>query len=637
MKALLATLSILFALTRSGLADTPVAGSPDLVVHLLDYLAKDYGGAVHDGKVVNQSEYEEQVEFAKIVLENMAQIATLNSNQEYKAEAKTLAETIRAKGPSYKVTDTARHLQQETIRILNLVVEPKDWPSLAHGAQLFQSLCVSCHGATGQGDGPAGTALEPKPANFHDPDLIAASSPYQFYNAVRLGVPGTGMVAYSQLSDRDAWAIAFYLKSLPHKKPEKSPAAADTFNLEQVSTLSDAAMAEKLGGSNAENLTTIAALRTRSAEDNKQDHLAFASSLLDQSLAAASRGDVDQAKNLALRSYLEGIEPIEPKLKANAPELVPQVEKAYGNYRTALSFDSPQEELQDKVRDINTSIAQIRRVFAESQMSPAVAFGASFSILLREGFEAVLIIILLISILRALGHPEAVKWVHIGWFAALVVGVIAWFASGFLVAISGLERELMEGIISLFAVVVLLYVGFWLHRYAAAKQWREFLERKLKGSLSSGRYITLAAISFTAVFREAFEVVLFLRAIWLDLDQTGQNYAGAGVMASFVLLIACSYFVIKESRRLPLGLLFQFCSWTMVMLAIILAGKGAHSLQEAGWLGNTSTSLWPNWDLLGFYATVQTSAVQLAVILVFAVLWYSDRYRANKKTPAAAA
>jgi high-affinity iron transporter len=80
-------------------------------------------------------------------------------------------------------------------------------------------------------------------------------------------------------------------------------------------------------------------------------------------------------------------------------------------------------------------------------------------------------------------QPQAVRWVHFGWVAAITVGIAAWFASGLLLSMSGLSRELLEGVISLLAVVVLIYVGFWLHRYAEMKKWRSFLETKLKAGL----------------------------------------------------------------------------------------------------------------------------------------------------------
>jgi high-affinity iron transporter len=190
---------------------------------------------------------------------------------------------------------------------------------------------------------------------------------------------------------------------------------------------------------------------------------------------------------------------------------------------------------------------------------------------------------------------------------------------------SGLSRELLEGGISLLAVLVLIYVGFWLHRYAEMKRWRAFLEGKLKAGLNKGSYFALAVVAFMAVFREAFEVVLFLRAIWIDLDPSGQNVAGLGIFASLAILILISYLAVKESKKLPLGLLFQVCSWTMMALAIVLAGKGIHSLQEAGFVGVNPSGIALRIDLLGVYPSYQTLIAQFLLIALFAVLLLRDR------------
>jgi high-affinity iron transporter len=128
-----------------------------------------------------------------------------------------------------------------------------------------------------------------------------------------------------------------------------------------------------------------------------------------------------------------------------------------------------------------------------------------------------------------------------------------------------------------------------------------------------------------AVFREAFEVVLFLRAIWIDLDQSGQNIAGAGILSSLAILIVLSYFAIKESKKLPLGMLFEVCSWMMMALAIILIGKGIHSLQEAGFVGADAVGIPLRIDLLGIYPSYQTLVAQLVLASLFAVLFISAR------------
>lgn len=597
--------------------------SPELVVHLLDYLAKDYGGAVQGGKVISQGEYDEQIEFGGIVEKNSKGVSKLSADQEFMKGVAQLQHLIKAKGAPEDVSKLARKLQQDAIRLAGIEVAPATKPDLALGKTLYQANCVSCHGNTGHGDGIAGTNLDPKPANFHDAELVWNSAPYKFYNTIRLGVPGTGMASFSHLSDSEVWALAFYLKSLPYSAAaiEKS---SSHLSLAEVATLTDAEIAERMGKKKEEAVAVIGSIRSNPGGPGDQDPLKVADQHLKESLEHAKNGDYEKAGTSALRSYLEGIEPVEPKMRTNIPGAVEDIEGMMSAYRSSLSSKAPIEELTLSASKISVRLKDIGAQFSQNQMSPGVAFWASFSIFLREGFEAVLIIIVLISILRAMGQPEALKWVHFGWISAVGLGVAGWFASGALMSISGMGRELMEGAISVLAVIVLLYVGFWLHRYSEMKKWRAFLESKLRHGLSQGNFLALAVVAFMAVFREAIEVVLFLRAILMDLGPSGQNAVGAGVFSSFVLLMGISVLAVRESKRLPLGLLFKVCSWTMVVLAFILAGKGAHSLQEAGFLGVSTLSFWPRLDVIGMYPSVQTLSAQIAVVALMLYLLVNE-------------
>ena len=465
------------------LAFSSEGASPDIVVHLLDYLAKDYGGAVRDGKVVSKSEYAEQMEFAEIVEKNSRGFEKLKSDSTFMSGVDRLRKLIRSRGAVEEVSKLARELQQSAIQLAGIEVAPTNWPDLSIGAKLYQANCVSCHGAEGKGNGIAGANLDPKPANFHDPDLVWNSAPYKFYNTIRLGVPGTGMAAFSTLSDQEVWALAFYLKSLPHAGREVKEPSSLSISLKEAATMTDAEIAERLGGKNDDALAVIGSLRISSGRPQSKDPLDVAQVFLSESLMLAKSGDFSGAGAMALRAYLEGIEPLEPKMKANLPGFVEEIETLMSDYRSSLESREPIAKIEAKRKEIAGKLKHVSALFSEKKMSPGVAFGAAFSIFLREGFEAVLIIVVLLSILRAMGELRAARWVHLGWASAILLGILTWFASGAVLSMSGLSRELLEGAISLFAVAVLLYVGFWLHRYSEMKKWRAFLESKLRNGL----------------------------------------------------------------------------------------------------------------------------------------------------------
>lgn len=622
-KLVLILISIISIISSSAIADESKP-SPELVVHLLDYLAKDYGGAVQNGKVVSEFEYKEQVEFANIVGKNAQSVEALKNDEAFFREVKSLQEMIGSKKSADDVAKLARKLQVDAIRLAKIDVVPRAFPDLANGEKLYQTSCVVCHGDTGHGDGPGGKGLDPAPANFHDPDLIWNSAPYKFYNTIRLGVPGTGMIAFSHLSDKEIWDLSFYIKSLPFKDQNHTAAPAK-LSLKDTATLTDQEIAAFLGGETDEIKASISSLRAVGSVAENRSSLEIAEQFLTESENAARSGDFTKANDFALRAYLEGIEPLEPKMRANLPGFVEEIESLMISYRASIQKHASIAKIESQKKEVLGKLNEVKKLFAETKMSPGVAFGAAFSIFLREGFEAILIIVILISILRAMNQPKAIRWVHFGWITAVAVGIAAWFASGLLLSLSGLSRELLEGMISLLAVGVLVYVGFWLHRYAEMKRWRAFLEAKLKTGLTKESYLALAIVAFMAVFREAFEVVLFLRAIWIDLDPSGQSVASLGILTSLGILIILSYFAVKESKKLPLGMLFQICSWTMMALAVILIGKGIHSLQEAGFIGASPSIISLRIDLLGIYPSYQTLFAQLGLVILFAVLLLKDR------------
>ena len=282
-------------------------------------------------------------------------------------------------------------------------------------------------------------------------------------------------------------------------------------------------------------------------------------------------------------------------------------------------------EVDQSIRNALLEIDEVAKLIEHKDMSSIVSFFAAFAILLREGFEAVLIILALLGVIRAAGSREAAHWVHGGWLAALGCGFVAWFFSGWIMGISGAGREMMEGVTSLFAVAVLLYVGFWLHRQSEIGRWKEFLEVKVKGFLHGKNLIGLAFIAFIAVFREAFETVLFLRAIWFEGGDSTRIALALGVFSSLALVIVASWIALNLSKRLPLRQLFTVSSVLMLFLATILTGKGIHSIQETGLIGVTPIRLPLRWELAGLYPTFETIIGQIiACILVF-TLWNVGR------------
>ena len=603
-------------------SDTPTP-SPRLIVHLLDYLALDYGAAVQDGKIMNTYEYAEQIEFINSALETAYTVPEIKTESNILSHLEELKKQILAKAASEKVSELCRHLQQEIIQKTKMEISPPQWPNRTKGAKLYSQTCTSCHGPNGKGDGPLALSLKPPPSNFFNEELMKDSSPFKVFNTIRLGIPGTAMTPFHQLSDQEVWDIAFYLLALRHEERahKKILLTTNEISLTEVATSSDQQLRSMLSGNLEDKERKLLYLRLHVEINPSQQNLLIAKTYLKDAWTQYQKGNFESARKQALLAYLEGVEPVEPKLKANDPKIVPELEMRMALVRSSIEFKKSAQEILETVQSAEEALTSAEKLLTSTPASPWVTFILTLGIILREAFEALLIVIALLGVLRASGSKKAVHWVHGGWILAVVLGIVAWFLSGWLMMISGAGRELLEAATSLLAVFVLLYIGYWLHRQTQISRWKAFIENRIKKVLIGKNLIGLALISFIAVFREAFETVLFLRAIWLESGEGTKTAMLSGVAGSGILVCILAIALLKFSAKIPIRKLFQISSVILLSLAVILTGKGLHAFQETGLLSISHFPLSLRSDLLGFYPTFETLAAQVLILFVCIAFW----------------
>jgi len=287
---------------------------------------------------------------------------------------------------------------------------------------------------------------------------------------------------------------------------------------------------------------------------------------------------------------------------------------------------------------VRAQVAIVQTLFtdAEVQLSPDKASAASsflgaFTILLREGLEALLLVIAMIAFLRKADRQDVLGYVHGGWVAALVAGVATWAAATYLISVSGASRELTEGFGSILAAIILLSVGIWMHGKAQAGAWQRYINERINKALSKRSAWFLFGLTFLVVYREVFETVLFYATLW---NQGNSGAVAAGALAAIVLLAVIAVGMLRYSRKIPIARFFAYSSALIAILAVVLAGKGVAALQEAGLIDVQPLALVPRIDLLGLTPTVQSVLAQL--VMLAAVLfgfWYNQRV-ARKSIPA---
>lgn len=626
-------LAALLALSLCAHADN----TTQTIVHMLDYVSVDYPEFVKDGKVLDEAEYKEQLEFAT---QAGVLLATLQKTPEQAvllAQAEQLKQRIIAKAPGTEVSALASALRWKMIEAYKVAVAPRASPDLKRGAALYAAQCAACHGTEGRGDGIAAKGLDPAPSNFHDHARMAQRSVYGLYSTITLGVGGTAMTGFGTLSEDERWALAQHVATLGLDAERISKGGTlwqagkgknEVGTMRTMVTLTDKEVTEKYGADTAAAFAWLKA-NPQTLVAGKEAPLAYSRRLLGESLSAYRAGNHGEAQQLALTSYLEGFELVESSLDTLDRNLRQEVETQMIAYRDLLRRGAPVEPVAQLAEHIDRLLAASADKLGSTGLSPTTAAISAFFILVREGLEALLVVAAIIAFLKKSGRREAMPWIHAGWIGALVLGLLTWFLASTLIEISGATRELTEGFTALLAAAILIYVGFWLHGKSYAHAWKAFIDQHLGAALQGGTLWALAGVSFLAVYREAFETVLFYQALWQQVGEGAHGSVVIGFLGGVAVLAVLAWAILRYGIRLPIGPFFTVCSILMAGLAVVFTGHGIKALQEAGMIAAVPFSDF-NLPALGIYATVESMLAQLFVLLsvIAAFVW---SHHANHK------
>ncbi len=611
---------------------------------LLDYIAVDYREAVAGGRIINQLEYDEMVEFSGSVSETLAALPEKPERAALIRDARALEGAIAAKAEPADVARRAKGLSQRLLDAYPVPLAPAQVPDVARGASLYAQNCASCHGAKGEGP-PANSdfaRLDPAPIPFADRERARDRSVFSLYQVVTQGLEGTAMQSYASLSDEDRWALAFYSGTLAYPDAsageriwrEDESVRALVPDLAALIAITPAELEAKIGPEKA--AAVIAYLRSNpeavtARAGGSNASLQLARERLRESVAAYARGDRAQANSFALSAYLDGFEPVEAVLATRDGALMGRVEQAMAGFRVAIARGEPEPQLRSRLTRVEALLDEAERALAPEASSGLATFLGAFAILLREGLEALLVVIAMIAFLTKAGRRDALPYVHGGWVAALVAGAATWVVATYAISISGQSREVTEGVGALLAAVILLSVGVWMHGKAQADEWRRYIAEKMTGALSRGSAWFLFGLAFIVVYREVFETILFYAALW-TADNGGTILAGA--LTAAVLLAVIAWAMLKLSRKLPIGQFFRYSAILIAVLAVVLAGKGVGALQEAGVIGVTPVPGVPRVPILGLLPTAEAIGAQLLMIAAL-VIGFRAAARPNERLDSA--
>lgn len=680
MKAFLFILNSIALVFSSSSAAAPQAEEGDAVAQELrillkelSYIGTDYPEAVRNGKIHKKSEYEEIVGFARSAQKQFFAVKSQLDEQhaeDIERRLKFLSELIESKEAHEKILYTAESLNKDVTWLFKVPVAPQSQPAWGLGRDVFKHHCASCHGAQGHGDGPLGVDLDPPPRDFHDSEVMEISSPFKFYNILLAGIEGTGMASYKGvLSEEELWGVSFFLSGIRYF-PEPSAwqdSSVEQFWSQQEESfkteilekgLSKTLLAEshdvelvtwleknissfargdddflklqslRLGAAFSEQVPLDKGHRDhRGSVDEVLKNIDFSVKNVESAHKFFDMGEIKEAEKALLEAYLFGFQGTEASLSIIDRGIVRDVEKLFMETRGFASaqrredFDRSTELLKVKLSEA----AQIYQDSAENSSSAWGEFLAALIIILREGFEAFLVVASLLAILSSLGEVRARRWVHGGWLSAILMGIITYFVFEKVLSLSGAAKESIEAFCTGIAVILLFYTGFWLLSQAEQKRWTKYVRKSTESALSSGKLYTLFFISFIAVYREAAETVLFYSALYKTADYSFA--VSSGFLCGGVLLLGLSWGFISYNIKLPLEKFFKGTSCLMIAIAVILVGKTIQELIEAGYFTATPIAGMPAIDILGVYPSLETLGGQLSLLGLGLALAYFLSWR----------
>jgi FTR1 family protein len=521
----------------------------------------------------------------------------------------------------------------------------------------------------------------PPPALGHS-DVMRETSPAQMYRIVSVGVSNTPMAGWaSVLTPDQRWDVVTYVNTLRGRalaaqgeallrercdgcvSAATAPARLSAAGLppEFLSTAwaaerSDAQLALAIRDAGAglhgqrealrddEAAAVIAYARSfpamlapsqaiASAESGPDAAARRVMALLDEALVAAKAGRSSEAGDKAFDSYI-AFEPLETAARAKEPGLVTSMESRFAEFKGAVKAGDFAAATQAR----NAVEAGLPQMVALS--APATdwwtQFLQSFLIILREGFEAILVIGAVIAFLIKTGNRQRVKAVWHGVVWALVAsGVTAWIMATFFRALPA-SREIVEGVTMLIAVAVLFSVSYWLISKVEAAKWQSYIKSKVNAAISQGGGRALALVGFLAVYREGAETALFFQALFQAPGAATGPLAG-GIAVGFVALALIFTGFYRFGVKIPMRPFFAVTSGLLYLMAFVFLGKGIRELQEGNALGITSLRGWPMIESLGIYPTMETMFAQGVILglLAYAIWRTFGRRSSSAEVPAA--
>jgi high-affinity iron transporter len=655
------------------LAVAPAIGAQEhparRVANIVSVAVEEYGKAVDDrGRLISAQEYQEANDFL-VDAKRAAQRLSGNDATAARALLDSIAAAVAAKRPPAALDSLERRFADLLGNEAKLEL-PRQPLDLAEGHQIFERSCASCHGVAGLGDGPAGLRLTPRPPAIGTVEQMGGVTPAMMFRITSIGIAGTPMAGFAGvLTPEQRWNVVAYVnslrtthgqqlegeglftqrcaschgvagagdgtlaRSLTKLPPEIGTVAWQVEHSdEQIAAvvkagLPGSAMPPSPDLTDAQAASVVAYVRTLPTKDRNGSSFAQGGdslsaqatarnviAQLEQSLSAAKSGRPSDASDKAFDAYI-AFEPLESSARAKNPGLVTSMERQFAEFKAAVRSNDVRGA--ERTRDaIEATLPEVIALTAPAG-SGSEAFWQSFVIIVREGFEAILVIGAIVAFLIKTGHRERLRSIWTGVTLAVVASAVTAIVLKTLLSAMPASREFIEGATLLLAVAVLFSVSYWLISKVEAAKWQQFIKEKVSTALDHGGGRALAFVAFLAVYREGAETALFYQALFNEGPHVALPLS-LGIVAGGIVLAVVFTLFYRFGVRIPLRPFFTVTSVLLYYMAFVFTGKGIRELQEGNIIPLSAIRGFPHVEALGLYPSWQGVLSQLALLLLFA-------------------
>lgn len=334
--------------------------------------------------------------------------------------------------------------------------------------------------------------------------------------------------------------------------------------------------------------------------------------LLEESYSAFKDGNKAQGSQ-KMKKFIEVWPVIEGEVRTRNASLYTKVESE----TPIIMVKGSEQKYQDQLKNL---ISELSKIDTKSNYTAL----DSMLILLREGVEALIIVLSLASALKAAKQRKGLIWIYAGALVGILSSILAAVVLkySFPALSSGTNREIIEGVVGIFAVIMMIGIGIWLHSKSSVKAWKKYMDTKLNLVLSTGSFVSMFTLSFLAVFREGAETILFYAGI-MPLISTANLLIG--IALAVVALIIIGTIMVKASGKLPISKVFLVLSWLIYILGFKMLGVSIHALQITDIVSNHIIDYLPTIEILGIYPSYEVVIAQLIYIAVVAISIFYEK------------